>query len=152
MKNSKIFVALLMFFALFAVSACNKMEAREDAEESQIESFKKSVEADTIEVYEVDGIILALQTVGTEEYKSEDTITLIFTGESLQQNLVFAQNDTVKVVYGDNNLIDGWKTALPYLRKQSSGLLLVTYDKGYGKRRVGVVEPYSTLKFTFTAE
>lgn len=155
MKNCKVLfhcVALLMFFGLLTNSACNKMEAREDSEESQIESFKKSIAADSINVYELDGIILDIQTLGTEEYKSDDTITIIFTGESLQQNIVFAQDDTVRVVYGDNNLIEGWKIALPYLRKNSSGLLLVTYDKGYGKQRVGVVEPYSTLKFTFSAQ
>ena len=56
------------------------------------------------------------------------------------------------VIYGDNNLMDGWKMALPFIKKNSSGILLVTYDKGYGKERVGVVEPYSTLKFTFTAQ
>lgn len=154
MKNSKIIIlcVVLMIFSMCLHSSCDKMEAREESEKSQIESFKASIAADTINVYELDGVILDIQTLGTEEYASEDTITLIFTGVSLQQSITFAQDDTVRVVYGDNNLIEGWKIALPYLRKNSSGLLLVTYDKGYGKRRVGVVEPYSTLHFTFSAQ
>ena len=159
MKNFSVFghtALMLKFLALLLLTltffACNKMEHREDAEESQIELFKKSVKSDTITVYEVDGIILALQAIGTEEYLPDDTITLTYTGVALQQNVIFAQKEIVRVVYGDNDLIDGWKIALPYLRKNSSGLLLITYDKGYGKNRVGVVDPYSTLKFSFTAQ
>ena len=99
-----------------------------------------------------DGIILDIQKLGTEEYMPDDTLTLIFTGVAMQRNVTFAKNDTARVIYGDNNLIEGWKIALPFIKKNSSGILLVTYNKGYGKERVGVVEPYSTLKFTFTAQ
>ena len=159
MKNFKkvgnrVLMLILFSFSVLALPffSCNKMEHREDAEQSQIEIFRKAVNNDTTTVYELDGIILALHTIGTEEYLPEDTITLTYTGVALQQNVVFAQNEMVRVVYGDNDLIDGWKIALPYLRKNSSGLLLITYDKGYGKERVGVVDPYSTLKFTFTAQ
>ena len=64
MKNFSVFghtALMLKFLALLLLTltffACNKMEHREDAEESQIELFKKSVKSDTITVYEVDGII-----------------------------------------------------------------------------------------------
>ena len=154
MKNINLFgkSALMLLVLALAFVSCNKMDHREEAEELQIESFKKSVKSDTIKVYELDGVILALQAVGTEEYAPEDTITLTYTGIALQQNVTFAQKDIVRVVYGDNDLIEGWKIVLPYLRKNSKGLLLITYNKGYGKERVGVVDPYSTLKFTFTAQ
>ncbi len=151
-KYTLFFSFLALFFAEVALPSCNKMDQREDAEETQIANFKKSIAKDTLNVYEIDGIILDIQKMGTEEYKPDDTLTLIFTGVAMQRNITFAKNDTARVIYGDNNLIDGWKIALPFIKKNSSGLLLVTYDKGFGKERVGVVEPYSTLKFTFTAK
>ena len=132
--------------------SCNKAETREDAEEKQIESFKKSIAKDTLNVYEIGGMILDVKKMGKEEYLPDDYITIIYTGVAMQRNVTFAKDDTVSVLYGDNQLIEGWKIALPFLKKNSSGVLLVTYDKGYGKERVGVVEPYSTLKFTFSVQ
>ncbi|MBO4372049.1 MAG: FKBP-type peptidyl-prolyl cis-trans isomerase [Bacteroidales bacterium] len=151
-KYALLFSLLAFIFAEVTLSSCNKMEQREDAEETQITNFKKSIAKDTLNVYEIDGIILDIQKMGKEEYLPDDTITLIFTGVAMQRNVTFAKSDTARVIYGDNNLIEGWKIALPFIKKNSSGILLVTYDKGYGKERVGVVEPYSTLKFTFTAQ
>lgn len=151
-KYTLFFSFLALIFAQVTLPSCNKMDQREDAEETQITNFKKSIAKDTLNVYEIDGIILDIQKLGTEEYMPDDTLTLIFTGVAMQRNVTFAKNDTARVIYGDNNLIEGWKIALPFIKKNSSGILLVTYNKGYGKERVGVVEPYSTLKFTFTAQ
>lgn len=151
-KYTLFFSFLVLIFAGVTLPSCNKMDQREDAEETQITNFKKSIAKDTLNVYEIDGIILDIQKLGTEEYMPDDTLTLIFTGVAMQRNVTFAKNDTARVIYGDNNLIEGWKIALPFIKKNSSGILLVTYNKGYGKERVGVVEPYSTLKFTFTAQ
>ena len=145
-------LVVLAFVLATPLTSCNKAETREDAEEKQIASFKKSIAKDTLNLYEIGGIILDVKKMGKEEYLPDEYITIIFTGVAMQRNVTFAKDDTVTVKYGDNQLIEGWKIALPFLKKNSSGVLLVTYDKGYGKERVGVVEPYSTLKFTFSVQ
>lgn len=150
-RQIAILAVAAFILASTALCSCSKKEKYEDDEETQIKNFKKSIAKDTLNVYEIGGIILDIQKLGTEEYLPDDTLTLVFTGVAMQRNVTFAKNDTTRVIYGDNQLIEGWKIALPFLRKNSKGLLLVTYDKGFGKERVGVVEPYSTLKFTFTA-
>ncbi|MBR4440933.1 MAG: FKBP-type peptidyl-prolyl cis-trans isomerase [Bacteroidales bacterium] len=148
-----VLLVMLAFVVLATpLASCNKAETREDAEEKQIASFKKSIAKDTLNVYEIGGIILDVKKMGKEEYLPDEYITIIFTGVAMQRNVTFAKNDTVTVKYGDNQLMEGWKIALPFLKKNSSGVLLVTYNKGYGKERVGVVEPYSTLKFTFSVQ
>ncbi|MBO7142233.1 MAG: FKBP-type peptidyl-prolyl cis-trans isomerase [Bacteroidales bacterium] len=142
------FAILAVSFALFS---CSKKDNYESSEETQLTNFRKSIEKDTAFVYDADGIILEITEMGDEEYQPDDVVYLIYTGVAMQKNVVFAKDETLSFVYGDNNLIKGWKSALPYIKKNSKGTLVISFSQGYGKERVGVIDPYSTLKFTFEA-
>jgi len=79
-------------------------------------------------------------------------VKMIYTGQVLQNNSTFAKNDTLEFLYGRPGLISGFLRALPYIRRNSKGQLLIPYQYGYGDRRIGTIEPYSTLLFTFEME
>jgi len=74
---------------------------------------------------------------------------MIYTGQTLKDNNTFAKNDTLEFIYGRSGLISGFLRALPYIKRNSKGQLLIPYKYGYGDRRVGTIEPRSTLLFTF---
>ena len=52
---------------------------------------------------------------------------------------------------GAKHFLNSKKIALQQIKKGSEGILLIPYKKAYGKQRVGIIEPYSTLVFTFAA-
>ena len=106
-------------FAILAVSlalfSCSKKDNYESSEETQLTNFRKSIEKDTAFVYDADGIILEITEMGDVEYQPDDVVYLIYTGVAMQKNVVFAKDETLSFVYGDNNLIQ------PGLRQGARG-------------------------------
>ncbi len=143
---------LLIIVALTAMifASCSKEKDANDVEKEQIEKLLARY-GDTCFV-EHNGIYLYLTEEGDKEYASSDIVKMIYTGQALQGNNTFAKNDTLKFVYGKSGLISGFIRALPYIKRNSKGQLLIPYQYGYGARRVGTIEPYSTLLFTFEME
>ncbi|MBR4272338.1 MAG: FKBP-type peptidyl-prolyl cis-trans isomerase [Bacteroidales bacterium] len=143
---------LLIIVALTAMifASCSKEKDANDVEKEQIEKLLARY-GDTCFV-EHNGIYLYLTEEGDKEYASSDIVKMIYTGQALQGNNTFAKNDTMKFVYGKSGLISGFIRALPYIKRNSKGQLLIPYQYGYGARRVGTIEPYSTLLFTFEME
>jgi FKBP-type peptidyl-prolyl cis-trans isomerase FklB len=101
---------------------------------------------------EHDGIYLYLVEQGNFEYSSDDVVKMTYTGQSLGDNFTFAKDKVVTFEYGNSGLIKGIDMALPYIKQGSKGYILVPFKYGYGKRRVGQIEPYSTLLFTFAMQ
>lgn len=143
---------LLIIVALTAMifASCSKEKDANDVEKEEIEKLLARY-GDTCFV-EHNGIYLYLTEEGDKEYASSDIVKMIYTGQALQGNNTFAKNDTMKFVYGKSGLISGFIRALPYIKRNSKGQLLIPYQYGYGARRVGTIEPYSTLLFTFEME
>ncbi|MCQ2973529.1 MAG: FKBP-type peptidyl-prolyl cis-trans isomerase [Bacteroidales bacterium] len=153
-----------LVISIFLCFACSKMDEYEDAQDKAFENLRKSLLTDSkylkdsnnnlIDCYDDDGILLALQNVkkDTIHYADTDTVTIIYTGVSMRNNKTFSTNDTIQFIYGNNSLIEGWKIALPHIRKFSTGVLLISYDKAYGKHRAGLIEPYQPLKYTFSTK
>lgn len=143
---------LLIIVALTAMifASCSKEKDANDVEKEQIEKLLARY-GDTCFV-EHNGIYLYLTEEGDKEYASSDIVKMIYTGQALQGNNTFAKNDTMKFVYGKSGLISGFIRALPYIKRNSKGQLLIPYQYGYGARRIGTIEPYSTLLFTFEME
>ena len=143
---------LLIIVALTAMifASCSKEKDANDVEKEQIEKLLARY-GDTCFV-EHNGIYLYLTEEGDKEYASSDIVKMIYTGQALQGNNTFAKNDTMKFVYCKSGLISGFIRALPYIKRNSKGQLLIPYQYGYGARRVGTIEPYSTLLFTFEME
>ncbi|MBR2105068.1 MAG: FKBP-type peptidyl-prolyl cis-trans isomerase [Bacteroidales bacterium] len=143
---------LLIIVALTAMifASCSKEKDANDVEKEQIEKLLARY-GDTCFV-EHNGIYLYLTEEGDKEYASSDIVKMIYTGQALQGNNTFAKNDTMNFVYGKSGLISGFIRALPYIKRNSKGQLLIPYQYGYGARRVGTIEPYSTLLFTFEME
>ncbi|MBQ5576746.1 MAG: DUF4827 family protein [Bacteroidales bacterium] len=140
---------LLIIVALTAMifASCNKEKDADDTEKEEIEKVLARY-GDTCFV-EHNGIYLYLTEEGDKEYQSTDIVKMIYSGQALQGNNTFAKNDTLKFIYGKSGLISGFLRALPYIKRNSKGQLLIPYQYGYGARRVGTIEPYSTLLFTF---
>ena len=150
--TAKIYSLMLIFSIIIAIAttSCSKEADGRDAEDEAIEKFLKKY-GDTCFV-SYNGIYLYLTEEGTEKYSNGDLVTITYTGQTLENVVTFANQNVMQVVYGNNSLISGWQTALEIIPKNSAGILLIPFKKGYGKKRVGVIEPYSTLAYTFTAE
>jgi len=140
-----LFIAVVMTAVL--LSSCSKEKDADDKESEAIEKILKRY-GDTSFV-EHNGIYLYLTEEGDKEYQSTDIVKMIYSGQALQDNNTFAKNDTLEFVYGKSGLISGFQRALPYIKRNSKGQLLIPYQYAYGSRRIGTIEPYSTLLFTF---
>ena len=140
---------LLIIVALMAMifASCNKEKDANDTENELIEKLLARY-GDTSFV-EHNGIYLYLTEEGDKEYANSDIVKMIYTGQTLKDNNTFAKNDTLEFIYGRSGLISGFLRALPYIKRNSKGQLLIPYKYGYGGRRVGTIEPRSTLLFTF---
>lgn len=128
-------------------TSCNKEKDASDTEKELIERTLSRY-GDTCFV-EHNGIYLYLIEEGEKAYGQSDIVTMVYSGQTLQNNVTFAKNDTLKFVYGTDQLISGFRKALPYIKRGSQGQLLIPYSYGYGSSRTGKIEPYSTLLFTF---
>ncbi len=130
-----------------SISSCGKEKDATDTENELIDKILARY-GDTCFV-EHDGIYLYIEEEGDSEYASTDTVTMTYTGQTLKENNTFAKNQTYKFQYGKSGLIPGFVIALPYIKRNSKGQLLIPYKYGYGNNRVGTIEPYSTLLFTY---
>ena len=146
----KKFLLIIVAITAMIFASCSKEKDANDVEKEQIEKLLARY-GDTCFV-EHNGIYLYLTEEGDKEYASTDIVKMIYTGQALQGNNTFAKNDTMKFVYGKSGLISGFIRALPYIKRNSKGQLLIPYQYGYGVHRVGTIEPYSTLLFTFEME
>jgi len=139
---------LLMAVIMTALlSACSKEKDADDKESEVIENLLHRY-GDTCFV-EHEGIYLYIMEEGDREYGSSDVVKMIYTGQTLQDNSTFAKNDTMSFFYGKSGLVSGFQKALPYIKRNSKGQLIIPYRYGYGDQRVGIIEPYSTLLFTY---
>ena len=143
----KKFLLIIVAFTAMIFASCNKENDANDKEKEVIEKILARY-GDTCFV-EHNGIYLYIMEEGDKEYGNSDVVKMIYTGQSLQDNNTFAKNDTMKFFYGKPGLISGFQRALPYIKRNSKGQLLIPYQYGYGSRRVGIIEPYSTLLFTY---
>ncbi len=75
----------------------------------------------------------------------KDSVEITYTGTSLQQNLVFAKDQTFKAPI--KGLIPGFRLGLHHLRRKSACVLIIPYLSAYGIYGSGNIEPYSTLLF-----
>lgn len=145
----KILCLLLFAAVLSSFFSCGKEKDGRDAEDEALESFFKPY-GDTCFV-EYDGIYLYLIEEGSVEYQEGDELVLLYDGKTLENIVTFAKAEVVRTVYPGSGLIDGWKTALKHIKKGSKGILVVPFKKGFGKHRVGIIEPFSTLVYVFEA-
>ena len=143
----KKFLLIIVALSAMIFASCNKEKDADDTEKEEIEKVLARY-GDTCFV-EHNGIYLYLTEEGDKEYQSTDIVKMIYSGQALQGNNTFAKNDTLEFIYGKSGLISGFLRALPYIKRNSKGQLLIPYQYGYGARRVGTIEPYSTLLFTF---
>ena len=143
----KKFLLIIVALSAMIFASCNKEKDADDTEKEEIEKLLARY-GDTCFV-EHNGIYLYLTEEGDKEYQSTDIVKMIYSGQALQGNNTFAKNDTLEFIYGKSGLISGFLRALPYIKRNSKGQLLIPYQYGYGARRVGTIEPYSTLLFTF---
>ncbi|MBQ5451448.1 MAG: FKBP-type peptidyl-prolyl cis-trans isomerase [Bacteroidales bacterium] len=147
MKKSWFIFTVLTSLIFFA---CSKEKDGRQAEEEALESFFKPY-GDTCFV-KYDGIYLYLTTEGEEEYQDGDSLILNYSGRTLENPVTFAPKASVSTIYPGEDFIEGWKIALKHIKKNSEGILVVPYKKGYGKNRTGVIEPFSTLVYNFSAQ
>ena len=125
---------LLIIVALTAMifASCNKEKDADDTEKEEIEKVLARY-GDTCFV-EHNGIYLYLTEEGDKEYQSTDIVKMIYSGQALQGNNTFAKNDTLEFIYGKSGLISGFLRALPYIKRNSKGQLLIPYQYGYGAK------------------
>ena len=147
MKKKLILLPLLICALFFS---CSKEKDGKDAEDDALEKFFKPY-GDTCFV-KYDGIYLYLTEEGKEEYQNGDSLIIYYSGKTLENIVTFATQEVIRTIYPDDGFIEGWRIALKHIKKDSEGILVVPFAKGYGKNRTGVIEPFSTLVYSFRAE
>ena len=140
-------IAVAITATLWMTTSCNKEKDASDTEKEIIE--KTLARYGDTGFVEHNGIYLYLMEEGEVAYGQSDIVTMVYSGQTLQNNVTFAKDDTLRFVYGTDQLISGFQRALPYIKRGSQGQLLIPYIYGYGSNRTGTIEPYSTLLFTF---
>ena len=93
-----------------------------------------------------------MTTEGEEAYEDGDSLILYYSGRTLEHAVTFATQEVIRTVYPEGDFVEGWKIALKHINKASEGILVVPYKKGFGKKRVGIIEPFSTLVYSFKTE
>lgn len=155
---------IVLIILMYGITSCVKEKELKDAEDEKIESI---FESDTTIIFKnIGGSYIYYSQRGDtlfEDYNPEfpdiksdsaiiahnDSVKLIYTGTALQSNTQFAVNDTVIIIIGKTQIIEGWKNVLPHLMYRDKGILIVPFDLAYGKKQVGTIPPYSTLQFDF---
>lgn len=148
-KLLPLFVVLSLFAIVFSTS-CNK-DSVDDDQTAAIEKELKKYPDTAFKKLDY-GLLMYVQQLGdsTKYDVTKDSVTLTYTGTALQQNLVFAKNETFKTAIA--GLIPGFQIALYYLPRKSKATIIIPYDLAYGARAMGEIRPFSTLKFEIYVE
>ncbi len=151
MKSKFIFSAIIALFAVMIIASCSKPVDYDQKEIDAINKVLARYPDSSFKLISANGGYYNVFRYVYEEGDStildweKDTIEMIYTGTSLQQNLVFAKDQTLKAPI--NGLIPGMKLGLHHLRRKSSCLLIIPYLSAYGIYGSGNIDPYSTLLF-----
>ncbi len=82
---------------------------------------------------------------------SGDTVVVVVKGYLLTSpENVFVEKtylEPEKYVYKKDDVIKGWEEAIGYMRKGVYAKIIVPSNLAYGKDKVGLIPPYSTLIF-----
>lgn len=84
---------------------------------------------------------------GTEEVKLTSSITMAYTGRLLNQKIFDSATTAKPYTSKLENLIAGWKDALPLIKKGGKIRLLIPSALGYGAGGSGSIPPNSVLDF-----
>ncbi len=154
MKKIYKYIQILCFCMIIAtVWSCSKETEYKEDEAKLIESYIKKYltqpTADTI-FPNIGGVYLTHKYTDSSIIENGDTLWIVYTGMSLQDNVAFATNDTLEIVYGKTKVIEGWEKIIHLLKYSDNGQLIIPYKYGYKKKPMGVIKPYSTLLFLFS--
>lgn len=142
------FVFALMAMVSLAFWSCNKNDY--DTQQSDaIDRYLKTNNKDSSFIDLGNNCYIKIVKEGDSDYEASDIVEMTYTGSVLQNGVVFDSDRTFSFVYGDCGLVRGFYRAMPYIKRNSENVLIVPYSMAYGEKRLGLIEPYSTLLFKF---
>lgn len=151
MKNTFLWAVVLAFCSIIFFS-CNKEKDAKEVQDDLIEKYLNQNNKDSLFREIGSNCWLKVLQEGDSDYASDDTVKIKYDGSVLQDNFKFAKDCEIEVKFGNPGLIKGFNLGIQYVKRNSKNILIVPFQYGYGDRRVGDIDPYSTLLFTFEAK
>lgn len=147
-------VVLIIISALVLITSCTNKE--KEAEEEALISYitKNNIEIEPFEsgLYYIPYNDTSEIVSNFTNYNKGDSLILKYKGYLLSNaNTIFIEKSEIDpgiYVYNIDNIIDGFKEGVGYIKKGDSAQLIIPSELAYGEERVGLIPPYSTLIFT----
>lgn len=154
----KEFEYLICIFLLTIFFSCNKerIESQEDRIIKYLEKNEITAEPKGSGLYYIENEPEVPISNESLLPKKGDTVVLVYSGYILdndKNDIVFderTEDDPGILVYKKDNVIAGWEEGIGYMKEGISAKLIIPYQLAYGKNRVGLIPPYSTLIFDVT--
>ena len=143
----------ILFFILFFIISCNK-----DSKDREQELLIEYLNDNNIKEEPLESGLCFIETgfsnSGTNNapsVKVGDTVIVSYKGFLLSNSsVVFDKKEYTNpgvYIYKENITIPGWEEAVGYMKKGISARVIIPSELAYGKNRVGMITPYSTLIF-----
>ena len=147
-----ILIYILPIIILSFISCKN--EAKKNEEEllrSYIEDNDIQINARKSGLYYLPNDTSIVEDFSTDFFSEGDTIIMAYKGYLLSDtSVIFTEknrSEYSKYVYKINDFIKGFEEGVSYMEKGVKAIFLIPSDIAYGKERVGMIPPYSTLIF-----
>ncbi len=152
-KEFTYYISFLLILIVFSSCSKERIENQNERIAAYLEENEITAEPRGSGLYyiEVEPEVPVADEASTP--KKGDTLILSYSGYilvSATQYDVFDEKtseDPGIYVYKTDNAIEGWEEGIGYMTEGDSAKLIIPYQLAYGKSRVGMIPPYSTLVF-----
>ena len=94
------------------------------------------------------GVMIRMITKGKGDRPSpKSVVTVHYTGKLINGKTFDSTQQGRPATLKLNQLIDGWRTALPEMSVGSRCEVVIPFNLGYGAKGAGAIKPFSTLIF-----
>jgi FKBP-type peptidyl-prolyl cis-trans isomerase FkpA len=138
---------LSVVFILFAVYSCKTYSEKDKSEfDEKIEKHIAKIGGDYKR--SESGLYYLIEEEGEGEYvKFTDEVSFTYIGKLLDGTVFDQQFERKPVTFKVQQLIEGWKEAMLYLKKGGKAKLLIPPHLGYGDYQLDAIPQHSILYF-----
>lgn len=138
-------ILLFLFVAAVLVQCKKDEENQSEIDEEIITTYISNNNLDAQNIG--DGLYFVDEETGTgESPTSSSTVRVAYKGY-FTDGQVFDESSTAGIVFGLNQVIEGWTKGIPYFKEGGKGKLLIPSDMAYGKNPPSGIPPNSVLIF-----
>ena len=147
---TRIIVIVIVFFSIFSCSD-KKAEAEEELLITYLENHKIEIEPFADGLYYIPYNDTSEVIPNFTSHSKGDSLILVYKGYLLSDTtVVFTEKNEEEpgvYVYKIDDVLEGFEEGMGYIEKGDSAKLIIPSKLAYGKERVGLIKPYSTLIF-----